>query len=132
MKKMTFSQSRKTNPIQSQSNPIKPNFNPPAPKTNPIKPNFKPPPLVAAKPLAKPNRSDSTILVPHSFIQRRFALFCTVFYCRYSLYLQGLTQFYGLFGPISLPAKFFDSALPCLWQCGKPVNNRNCAFGDLL
>ena len=38
---MTFSQSRKTKPIQTQ---FKPNFNPPAPKTNPIKPNFKPVP----------------------------------------------------------------------------------------
>ena len=41
-----------------------------------------------------------------------FTLFCTVFYCRYSLYLQGLTQFYGLFRPISLPIKFGKFHLP--------------------
>jgi len=40
-----------------------------------------------------------------------FALFCTVFYCRYSLYLQGLTQFYGLFRPISLPNLFSRSKI---------------------
>ncbi len=38
---MTFSQSRKTKPIQSQSNPIKPNSNPIKPNSNPIKPNLR-------------------------------------------------------------------------------------------
>ncbi len=61
---------------KANSKPIKPNFNPDAPKTNPIKPNSKSTPLVAAKPLAKTDRSSSTILI---FIILFFFVLLTVF-----------------------------------------------------
>jgi len=43
-----------SNPIKPNSNPIQSQFKP---NSNPIKPNFKPVPLVAAKPLAKPDEA---------------------------------------------------------------------------
>ncbi len=54
-------------PFQSQSKPIKANSNP---IQSQFKPNFKPPPFVAAKPLAKPDRSavPQFLLFPFYFL----------------------------------------------------------------